>query len=107
MKEPNQEMMEVVIPSIRRTITIPAPKVNVREMVLVHNYRKKPRDGKPVFERGEVCGLKYEHTFGGKFEWKYEVVLARKSDVYTNIFGHELGGNTIRLYVSDEGIKKL
>lgn len=87
-------------------MNIPKPKANFGDVVLVHNYRRKTADGKKIFETGKITGLEYRHRFNGKFAWSYEVVLERKSAISTTVFGRQIGGNTIRLYVGNDGIKK-
>ena len=77
------------------TMNIPYPIANRGDAVMVHNYRSRKKDGSRTMERGHVVGLMYSNKFGF-FNWKYDVLLDRKSRA----------GHPIRLYVSDDGIEK-
>lgn len=43
------------------TITIPKPKANFGDEVLVYNYRRKLANGQKIFEKGKVTGLEYRY----------------------------------------------
>ncbi len=73
------------------TISIPKPKVNPNEKVLVKNYRRKD-----VWELAIVTSLSYSYNWGSWY-WKYDVTLLRTAK----------SGYPLRLYVGDDKIKKM
>jgi len=75
---------------------IPNPVANYGELVLVNNYRARPKNGSRVWEEGTVAGLRYETSYGGDFCWKYDIRLKRKTP----------SGRPLFLYVTDRGVKK-
>ncbi len=73
----------------RKTISIPKPKGDQGEKVMVKNYRRKD-----IWREGVITSLQYKNSWGD-FSWSYDVVVE----------GRE--GQRVRIYVGDDGIMSL
>jgi len=80
---------------MKKRINIKQPKVFPKERVLVRNYRCKRKDGREVWEEGTVDKIEWSmwNIIGG---WSYDIRVERGDS-------HQ----SIRLYVGDDGVKRL